>query len=97
MWDKTNNTDVLRLAPTETKFFRTLNANNLQIKNVANPTENGDAVNKQYLDAQILGSREGFHSMSNFVYVDGRLTQFVADGKTYTLTRTNNRISQIVE
>lgn len=51
--DKTNNRDVFRITPNETIFYKELNANNLKIKNLADPNNNKDAVNKQYVDKKI--------------------------------------------
>lgn len=62
--DKTNNRDVFRITPNETIFYKELNANNLKIKNLADPNNNKDAANKQYVDKKITEVNTALQKLS---------------------------------
>ena len=51
--DKTNNTDVFRITPTETLLYKPLSSRNMRITSVWDPTQPKDATNKQYVDNKL--------------------------------------------
>ena len=51
--DKTNNTDVFRITPTETLLYKPLSSRNMRITSVWDPTQPKDATNKQYIDNKL--------------------------------------------
>lgn len=51
--DKTNNTDVFRITPTETLLYKPLNSRNMRITSVWDPIQPKDATNKQYVDNKL--------------------------------------------
>lgn len=51
--DKTNNTDVFRITPTETLLYKPLSSRNMRITGVWDPTQPKDATNKQYVDNKL--------------------------------------------
>lgn len=53
VWDKTNNTDVFRITPTETLLYKPLSSRNMRITSVWDPTQPKDATNKQYVDNKL--------------------------------------------
>ena len=53
VWDKTSNTDVFRITPTETLLYKPLSSRNMRITSVWDPTQPKDATNKQYVDNKL--------------------------------------------
>lgn len=51
--DKTNNTDVFRITPTETLLYKPLSSRNMRITSVWDPAQPKDATNKQYVDNKL--------------------------------------------
>lgn len=51
--DKTSNTDVFRITPTETLLYKPLSSRNMRITSVGDPTQPKDATNKQYVDNKL--------------------------------------------
>ena len=51
--DKTNNTDVFRITPTETLLYKPLSSRNMRITGVWDPAQPKDATNKQYVDNKL--------------------------------------------
>lgn len=51
--DKTNNTDVFRITPTETLLYKPLSSRNMRITSVWDPIQPKDATNKQYVDNKL--------------------------------------------
>lgn len=51
--DKTSNSDVFRITPTETLLYKPLSSRNMRITSVWDPTQPKDATNKQYVDNKL--------------------------------------------